>query len=95
VTEASDSGLRVPTAVEEPSAAEAHLEVPFDLRAIREHEESALRRWRHAVRDAFRAAFDLGYLVDDFAVVTHDHERRSFYFLTRSAPEPGPAPAPT
>jgi predicted GNAT superfamily acetyltransferase len=90
-TETGEHGLRVPTAVGEPSGPSAHLEVPFDLAAIREHEPAALRRWRHAVRDAFRAAFDLGYVVDDFTVLATDHERRSFYLL---APRPTPAPTP-
>lgn len=88
-TEPGESGLRLPTAVVEPSAPTAHLEVPFDLTAIREHEPAGLRRWRHAVRDAFRAAFDLGYGVEDFAVVPVEHERRSFYLLARSPPSAG------
>jgi len=91
-TETSENGLRVPTAVSEPSGGSAHLEIPFDLTALREHEAGSLRRWRHAVRDAFRAAFDVGYVVDDFAVLTTDHERRSFYLLTKGMP-PAPAPA--
>ncbi len=88
-TSVGDTGLRVPTTVSEPSKPTGHLEIPFDLQAIRSHEEKALRTWRHAVRDAFRAAFDLGYRVDDFAVLTLEHERRSFYLL--SAPPPTPA----
>lgn len=84
-TEVGDKGLRMPTAVAEPTGGPAHLEIPFDLRAVQEHEPGALRQWRHAVRDGFRAAFDVGYEVDDFAVLTTDHERRSFYFL---APAP-------
>lgn len=94
-TEAGDSGIRVPTAVTEPSGASAHLEVPFDLALVREHEPKSLRRWRHATRDAFRAATDLGYVVDDFAVVSADHERRSFYFLSKTAPPTGAAPTPS
>ena len=88
-TEPGESGIRVPTAVGEPTGASAHLEIPFDLDLVRQHEPKALRRWRHAVRDAFRSAGDLGYVVDDFAIVSADHERRSFYFLAR-APAPSP-----
>ena len=88
-TEVGDRGLRRPTAVSEPSDGPAHLEIPFDLASVREHDPSALRLWRHAVRDGFRAAFDVGYRVDDFAVITSDHERRSFYFL---APAPKETP---
>lgn len=92
-TEPGDTGLRVPTAVAEPTGPSAHLEVPFDLAALREHAPASLRRWRHAVRDAFRAAFDLGYAVDDFAVLSAEHERRSFYLLAPAAPPSPPAPA--
>jgi predicted GNAT superfamily acetyltransferase len=84
-TEPGESGLRVPTAVGEPSGSSAHLEIPFDLESVREHEAATVRRWRHAVRDAFRAASDLGYIVDDFAVIAPEHERRSFYFLSKKA----------
>lgn len=82
-TEPGESGIRVPTEVGEPSGASAHLEIPFDLALVREHEPKSLRHWRHASRDAFRAAADLGYVVDDFSVVSAEHERRSFYFLNR------------
>jgi len=91
-TETSDHGLRVPASVSEPTEARATIEIPFDLVLHREHEPASVRSWRHATRDAFRAAFDLGYRVDDFAVVSAGHERRSFYFLTRG---PTGAPAPT
>lgn len=91
-TDAGETGLRVPTAVTEPTGPSAHLEVPFDLGALQQHDPSALRQWRHAVRDAFTAAFELGYLVDDFAIVAPEHERRSFYFLSK-APEPPAGPA--
>ncbi|MGA8542654.1 MAG: hypothetical protein WB947_03825 [Thermoplasmata archaeon] len=93
-TEPGESGIRVPTAVGEPTGPSAHLEIPFDLGLVREHEAKSLRRWRHAIRDAFRAATDLGYVVDDFSVVSAEHERRSFYFLrpggTQAAPS-GPS----
>jgi predicted GNAT superfamily acetyltransferase len=90
-TEPGESGLRLPTAVSEPSEPTAHLEIPFDLESLREHEAANVRRWRHAVRDAFRAAFDLGYAVDDFAVLAPEHERRSFYLLSKKSGSPPPA----
>jgi predicted GNAT superfamily acetyltransferase len=96
-TEPGDSGIRVPSVVGEPTGARAHLEIPFDLGLVRQHEPAALRRWRHAVRDAFRITTDLGYVVDDFAVVAPEHERRSFFFLTRGpagAAEPVPERRP-
>jgi predicted GNAT superfamily acetyltransferase len=85
-TELAETGLRLPTVVSEPSGAPGHLEVPFDLGSIREHEPGGVRRWRHAVRDAFRAALDAGYAVDGFAAVTIEHERRCFYFLQKAEP---------
>ena len=87
-TEIGEKGLRRPAAVVEPTASLAHLEIPFDIGAVREHEPDQLRTWRHAVRDAFRATFDAGYRVDDFAVISAEHERRSFYFLS-PAPKDG------
>ena len=92
-TEPGEHGLRVPTAVSEPTGPHAHLEIPFDLDLVREHEPQSVRRWRHAVRDAFRAASDLGYVIDDFAVVPVDHERRSFYLLSARTGPPGTPPA--
>ena len=92
-TEAGDTGMRLPTAVAEPTAASATIEIPFDLELIRTHEAKSLRTWRHATRDAFRMAFDLGYRVEDFAVIPLEHERRSFYFL-RKNPPPADAPPP-
>lgn len=89
-TEIGERGLRVPTAVAEPSGPKAHLEIPFDLALIQEHEPGTLRRWRHAVRDAFRAAQDTGYVVEDFTVAATEHERRSFYLLV-PAPRNDPA----
>lgn len=89
------TGLRLPTEVGEPSGPSAHLEVPFDLDLIRAHEPASLRVWRHAARDAFRAALDLGYEVDDFVTISTDHERRSFYLFTPrppARPPSGPSP---
>jgi len=95
-TEVGEHGLRTPTAVAEPSADRVHLEVPFDIGLVRTHEPAGLRTWRHAVRDAFRASFDLEYAVEDFAVITTDHERRSFYLLAKRPRATTPAPpAPT
>ncbi len=93
-TEVGEKGLRLPTAVGEPTGESAYLEIPFDLATVREHEPEKLRQWRHAVRDAFRAAFDMGYRVDDFAVVTADHERRSCYFLSPAPKETHGSEAP-
>ena len=91
-TEVGDTGLRLPASVTEPTAPRVNLEIPFDLVAIRTHEPDAVRSWRHATRDAFRASLDAGYVVDDFAVVPREHERRSYYFLSKpSTPSPRPS----
>jgi len=96
-TEPGESGVRLPVEVQEPDRPVAHLEIPFDLALVREHESAALGRWRHATRDAFRAAADLGYSVDDFVVVRVEHERRGFYLLSPTPvgeSKPNPAAAP-
>ncbi len=92
-SEPGESGIRIPTAVAEPTGPSAHLEIPFDLDLVRQHEPKSRWKWRHAVRDAFRAATDLGYVVDDFAIVSAEHERRSFYFLRPGPPAGGAPPA--
>ncbi len=93
-TEAGEVGLRVPTVVEEPSHGftSGVLEIPFDLAAVREHQPESLRAWRQATREAFRACFDLGACVDDFVVVSQDHERRAYYLLS---PEKSPRASPS
>lgn len=96
-TELGETGLRIPRAVVEPEHGPAHLEIPFDLATLRTHEAAAVRRWRHAVRDAFRLAFELGYVAEDFLVTSIDHERRSFYLLgpgPARAQAPGPSRSP-
>jgi chorismate synthase len=94
-TEIGETGLRVPTGVDEPAGPSASLEVPYDLTSVRSHEPGSMRRWRHAVRDAFRAAFDLGYSVDDFAVLPLAHERRAFYLLSPPSPNGPASPQPS
>ncbi|MGI0054934.1 MAG: hypothetical protein ACREBZ_04360 [Thermoplasmata archaeon] len=86
-TEPGESGIRLPAEVGEPSGPGAHLEIPFDLDLVRQHEPKGLGIWRHAVRDAFRAAYDLDYVVEDFGIVPVDHERRAFYFLRPATSE--------
>jgi predicted GNAT superfamily acetyltransferase len=93
-TESGPTGLRTPTAVSEPSDPLTTIEIPFDLASVREHEPDSLRRWRHAARDSFRAAFDLGYRVDDFVVLPIEHERRSFYLLRAPITATSPSAAP-
>ncbi|MDE1821662.1 MAG: GNAT family N-acetyltransferase [Euryarchaeota archaeon] len=88
-TDLGEAGLRIPREVHEPESdkTSAVLEVPFDLSALREHQPQDLKGWRQATREAFRAAHDLGWGVDDFAIVNVDHERRAFYFLAPRPPE--------
>jgi chorismate synthase len=87
-TDTSETGLRLPTHANDPTEPRAQIEIPFDLRSIQAHESGAVRAWRHTTRDAFRRAFDAGYRVEDFAVLSIEHERRSFYFLSSSAAAP-------
>jgi len=87
-TQVGESGLRIPIAVVEPTAPRVRLEIPFDLDLVRQHEPRSSSVWRHAVRDAFRASFDLGYTVDDFVTFREGHERRGAYVLAKSTPPP-------
>lgn len=87
-TEPAGGRLRRPTAVSEPSQPRVTIEIPFDLGSVREHDPECVRPWRQTTREAFRLALSAGYRVEDFAVVSRDDERRSFYFLTLRDPEP-------
>ncbi len=93
-TQVGEHGLRAPVSVEEPSAPKVSIEVPFDLALLREHEPDSLRPWRFAVRDAFRSAFDLGYSVEGFSVVSEEHERRAVYLLAPRLPTAPPSGDP-
>lgn len=90
-TELGDAGQRRPLVVHEPEegSRSATIEVPFDWANLREHQPSDQWPWRQATREAFRAALDVGWQIDDFAVVPLEHERRAFYLLS-----PAPADAP-
>lgn len=92
-TDVGDAGLRVPQEVREPEAGKGDgvIEVPFDLGSIREHQPGDLKGWRQATREAFRAAIDAQWGVDDFAIVSLEHERRAFFFLTPLPPGSPPA----
>ena len=77
------AGLRRPGRVFPPTAEHLHLEIPTDLATVRDRDRGSPRRWREATREAFSVAFAAGYRVDDFVVLTHAGERRSFYLLER------------
>jgi chorismate synthase len=83
------TGLRRPAAVHAVDAPLANLEIPADLGSVRTRDPGTTRRWREATREAFTRAFDQGYRVDDFAVVSAGTERRSFYFLSRGGTSDG------
>ena len=93
-TDTAESGLRIPATVSEPTAPLVRLEIPFDIDLVRQHEPLGIRAWRHAARDAFRAAFDLGYGVEEFDVLRSDHERRSVYLLAAPIDLPSPSGVP-
>jgi predicted GNAT superfamily acetyltransferase len=77
------SGLRRPGTVRPPVGPRLHLEIPYDLGSVRSRDPGGSRRWRELTREAFTAALEAGYRVDDFAVVPLAGERRSFYFFVR------------
>lgn len=95
-TEVGEAGQRRPVSVHEPEEAHtsAVLEVPFDWDVLRENQPSDQWPWRQATREAFRAAFDQGWQIDDFVVLPINHERRAFYLLSPPATsKPTPAAA--
>ena len=83
-------GLRRPASVRTPAQPEAVIEIPLDLANVRSRDFGGVRRWREAMREAFTAAFQAGYRVEDFAVVTVGGEKRAGFFLAR-APREGDA----
>jgi chorismate synthase len=83
-TAPGSTGVRQPRGLRSPTEKNHLLEIPADLADARARDPSGARAWREAVRDAFAAAFEAGYRVEDFGVVGEGAERRAFYLLERS-----------
>lgn len=83
------SGVRIPVRARPPEGPQLSLEIPFDLGRVRSADPGMAKRWRVVTREAFQAAFQSGYHVDDFAAVHLDGEFRSFYFLRDAGGERG------
>lgn len=75
-------GPRVPVSARAPEGPEVNIEIPYDLARVRERDPGATARWRAVTREAFQEAFRRGYEVHDFATLTVEGEKRSFYFLS-------------
>lgn len=82
-TAVGDQGLRRPATVRPPTHPRVYLEIPADLAAVRKRDPGSTRRWREATREAFLRAFENGYGVDDFTVLSVKGARRAFYLLSR------------
>ncbi len=75
------AGPRVPVSARAPEGPEINIEIPYDLARVRQMDPGATGHWRTVTREAFQAAYRGGYEVDDFATLTVNSEKRSFYFL--------------
>jgi len=90
-TEASEGdepggGTLVPVAVKVPPALEAPrllLEIPADISELRREQPVLAERWRVAVSQAFRLAFEGSYRAVQFIRDDASGQRRGFYVLER------------
>ncbi len=60
------------------------VEIPLDINALKRRDLEAACRWRASVQRAFLAAFEAGYIAEEFFRI--DDEGRGFYLLTRTDP---------
>jgi len=60
------------------------VEIPLDINALKQRNLEAARRWRASVQRAFLAAFEAGYIAEEFFRI--DDQGRGFYLLTRTDP---------
>ena len=75
------SGPRVAVSARAPEGPNLNIEIPFDLARVRAMDPGATGRWRAVTREAFLAAFQRGYEVEEFVSLSVEGERRSFYLL--------------
>jgi predicted GNAT superfamily acetyltransferase len=66
-----------------PEAPAVLLEIPVEVNALRGSEPALAEQWRLAVRQAFQAAFEVGYRAVDFLSDESDGLPRCFYLLER------------
>ena len=59
----------------------AFIEIPRDIRSLRQKDIQAAKKWRVQTGDFFEKAFQKGYIVTD--VVFSKDNNRMFYRLTR------------
>ncbi len=84
--EEADTGAFAPTGVVSASSLGEPLllvEIPGDIALLRRQEPALAERWRAAVSQAFRLAFDADYRAVHFVRDDSSGPRRSFYLLER------------
>jgi predicted GNAT superfamily acetyltransferase len=84
--EEPDGGTRVPLAVRAPAALDAPrllLEIPAGIAWLRREHPALAERWRVAVGQAFRLAFERSYRAVQFIRDDESGCRRGFYLLER------------
>jgi len=84
--EGPGGGTLVPLAVRAPAALDAPrllLEIPIDISGLRREQPALAERWRVAVGQAFRLAFEGSYRAVQFIRDDASGHRRGFYLLER------------
>lgn len=65
------------------SGSRCFIEIPHDIPALKQRDAAAARAWREATRQAFLAAIDAGFTVEDFLRAGGQQSPRWFYSLSR------------
>jgi len=60
------------------------VEIPRDIRALKEADLKLARRWRQQTREIFESYLQRGYIVTEFFAVEHEGEKQGFYLLERT-----------
>jgi predicted GNAT superfamily acetyltransferase len=63
------------------------IEIPPDINELQMRDPDLARRWREATRASFRAAFDAGYVAEEFFRAGRNAEARGAYLLRWKATE--------
>ncbi|PID86855.1 MAG: hypothetical protein CSB13_02280 [Chloroflexi bacterium] len=79
----NSAGFPIPPEATAPLADQSLVEIPTNIRAIKEQDPTLAETWRYHTRQLFEAAFAQGYAVTDFVYEIAENGRsRSYYLLT-------------
>jgi predicted GNAT superfamily acetyltransferase len=78
------AGLPVPPEAIAPPNASSLVEIPIDIRAVKEQDMALAKTWRRHTRHLFESAFAQGFAVTDFVFDQDENGRfHSYYLLTK------------